>query len=305
MFIAPIDLTVAEATAFALHRLNEHPVVEFRKPDFSKHQLDPSVTAVVVSLYYLHYDIAEALAISKQARSMGIAFFAVIDSVNVSWMFSDFGGSHIVDAHTPPLKRDERTGEREALTNKIEEFEFCDFSTYVTSPVNEKYWMTKPSFPSDVFLFVHFYLKFRSVQRPMDKDPSPKRTRRDDRNFAAFIEEQLAEASKLSPRVSKFLGKRTGAEFAAHLIQVYETQLTVPSSPHMAAIHGALVTQELIKFVTKRDPPLVNSLVIHNEECSAIVVKQPASLSSKIISSGHEDKDDIEIVTGGKDVVLD
>ena len=281
--------------------------MEFRKPDFSKHQLESSISAVVVSLSYLHYDISEALAISKQARTMGIAFFAIIDSVNVSWMFSDFGPSHIVDAHTPPLKRDERTGDRAALTNRIEEFEFCDFSTYVTAPAHDKYWISKPAFPSEVYLFVHFFLKFRSSHRPDDKDPSPKRTRRD-RSFLTFLETQLTEAASVSARVGKFLGKRTIPEFAALLVDKYESRLSDPSLPHIAAIHGALVTQELIKYVTKKDPPLVNSLVIHNEECSAIVVKQPVSLSSKIISSGgHDnDQDDIEIVTnGGNNVVLD
>jgi len=274
--------------------------VEFRKPEFSKHQLDSSISAVVVSLPYLDYDLGEVSAISAHARSMGIAFFAVIDSVNICWMFSDFGPSHVVDAHTPPLKRDDRTGDRAALTNRVEEFEFCDFSTYLTAPINDKYLINKPSFPSEVFIFVHFFLHYQSARRRIVEkdDPSPKRARRDV-DFDVFLREALAEASSQTPRVARYLGTQTPAEFANHLIREYHSRLALPALPHLAAIHGALVTQEVIKYVTNKDPPLVNSIVIHNEECSAIVVKQPPHLSSRIITSGDQDDgNDVEIVSG-------
>jgi hypothetical protein len=297
-------MSVAEATAFSLHRLNEHPSVEFRTSSSSEQQLDTSIAAVVVSLSYLDFDIDKALSISREARAKGIAFFAVVDSWNVSWMFSDFGASHIVEAHTPPLRRDDRTGDRTSTSNRIEEYEFCDFHSYVGAPMNDKYWDSKPSFPSEVFLFVYFYLRFRSSKSLVeDKDPSPKRVRRAATTFSQYLQDTLTETP--SARFSKYLGSRSVAEFCYYLSSQYEAHIQQPAPPHIAAILGALVTQEIIKYVTKKDPPLVNSLVIHNEECSAVVVKQPPSLSSRIISSTIDaiQENDVEIVTTAANMV--
>jgi hypothetical protein len=273
--------------------LNEHPTVEYRTRQNSKKQLDDSISAVVLSMSYLNYDVSEAVSLSMQARALGVAFFAVIDSTNVSWMFSDFGPCHTVDAHTPPLKRDDRTGDRSGITNKIEEYEFCDFSAYIASPMHDKYTNTKTSFPSEVFLFIHFFLQYHAGRIISEKAPSPKRARRE-KTFEEFLIDNLSE----SPRLVKYLGQRSAGHFATHLITEYNSKLALPSSPHIAAILGALVTQEVIKYVTRKDPPLVNSIVIHNQECSSVVVRQPQSLSSKIISDNPVVDDDLQVVTG-------
>jgi hypothetical protein len=111
-----LGLTVGEATATALGRLNEHPKV-LNLSAFKSRNLDlDDITAVVVSIPYLNFDIEELVRLSDLARSRNIGFFSVIDSGEISWMFSDFGPKHIVDAHTPPLKRDDKTGERKAIS---------------------------------------------------------------------------------------------------------------------------------------------------------------------------------------------
>lgn len=63
---------------------------------------------------------------------------------------------------------------------------------------------------------------------------------------------------------------------------------------HFGAIQGALVSQEIIKYVTKRDPPLVNTLLINQEDCSCVVWKHPASLQKRIVKTGESDE--VEIV---------
>ena len=101
--------------------------------------------------------------------------------------------------------------------------------------------------------------------------------------------------------MSKFF-KSEGTDVVTRMTEMAEAVSTGQESPpHIAAIHGALVTQELIKFVTKRDPPLVNQIIINPTDCGAVVVKTPASLLSRVVSGdvdGDSDNDDVEVVNG-------
>jgi len=269
-------MTVGEATSTALGRLNVHPKIS-HVPSSNSRSLDCSdLTAVVVSIPYLRFDIQEVVGLSDLARSKNLGFFALIDTARVSWMFSDFGAQHIVDAHTPPLKRDDKTAERKAV-DRIEEFEFADLRTFTLSQLNNKYWTNKTSFPRDVFLFVHLYMQYR-LGLVGDAEPSSspraKRLRHSDKiDFETFVR--------------NFKHVHITEELISQLVHLQDCGPV--SAPHIAAIHGALATQELIKFITKKDSPLVNTIAMNSIDGGAIVLKQPSSLESRII---HEDKDD-------------
>jgi hypothetical protein len=277
-------MTVGQATAVALGRLNEHPRVSSVTAFESRTFEIESVTAVVVSIPYLSFDIVEVVRLSDSARSKNLGFFAIIDTCEISWMFSDFGPKHIVDAHTPPLKRDDTTGERKAV-NRIEEYEFCDFKMYIESPIdNSKYWVIKPSVPSDVFLFVHLFMKWRLGDSKLER--SPKRLRRDTKS-------EDIDNEDFEKFVSKYLKENSRVKSIDRICSMVKL-LNEPSNPYFAAIHGALVTQELIKFVTKKDSPLVNTISMNVNDGGAIVVKQPGSLRYYV----HEttEKDEVEEV---------
>ena len=211
-------------------------------------------------------------------------------------MFSDFGACHTVEEHTPPLKRDDRTGERKSV-QKVEEHEFADLETFVCAELQEKMVSAKSSFPTSQFLFVHFYLRFLNAQSTHE-DPSPKRARRSSAKSCTFGEFLTRKVSVLSAstnsRIARFFSTPNSNAVCSSLERI-ESKLRTECAPFQAAILGALVSQEVIKFVTKRDPPLVNSLVVNPADCGCVVLKHPQSLSSRSMTPPPEDE--VELVT--------
>ena len=271
------------------------------------------VSATVVSAGYLDYNYKEIAQLSASCRAHGIAFFLVFDSSAISWAFSDFGQTHVVDSYTPPLKRDENTGERKA-ENKIEEFSFASFSQYASMPVEDNIVINKPSFPNAQAMFVKLYLEW--AQDPSHEVPEPKRARVSSESpkkssvssFPDFVRSTLASLS-LTGRGEKYLlsSRETLVESILAVFAEFEKKLE--SLPHIAAILAALVTQEVIKYVTKRDPPLVNQIMINPTDCGAIVVKTPKSLSSRVISNVEPEQamegDEVQILNGNSVDVSD
>jgi hypothetical protein len=272
-----------------------------------------SASAVVVSLRYISFDIIEAIRISDLCRESGVGFFLILDSMPVSWMFSDFGKKHVVESHTAPLKRDERTGERKAEA-QIEYHEFARLSEYIASEVEGNVSNGKASFPSKEILLVKFFLEHRFNQGREREGSSPKRSRQAesmakgrDLTFLEFLDKRIAELSTLTGKVGKY--------FAACkedvVIWMEEAEKQVRSEqgtlPHTAAVLGALVSQELIKFITKRDRPLVNQIVINPRDFGAIVVKTPSRLVSEVVKEdGPVADNEVEIVGSvGQNDILD
>lgn len=271
------------------------------------------VSALLVSAGYLDYNYGEIAQLSTACRAHGIAFFLVFDSSAISWAFSDFGQTNVVESHTPPLKREEKTGERKA-ENKIEEFSFASFSQYASMPVEDNIVINKLSFPTAQAMFVKLYLEW--AQDPGHGVPEAKRARVSSGSpkkstvsyFPDFVRSTLASLS-LTGRAEKYLSSSRETLVESILAVFAEFEKKLESLPHIAAVHGALVTQEVIKYVTKRDPPLVNQIMINPADCGAIVVKTPRSLSSRVISSGETegamDGDEVEILNGNRVDILD
>ncbi len=105
----------------------------------------------------------------------------------------------------------------------------------------------------------------------------------------------MDELSKAEGRVGKTLAsfKDSGLD---ELVRKFNEDLLKPSLPHMAAIHGALVAQEIVKFITKRDIPLVNQIIINPKDSGCLVIKTPTSLGSRVISDDAEKEEEVEIV---------
>jgi ubiquitin-like 1-activating enzyme E1 A len=305
----PSGMSVGEATAVAARRLNEHPRVTCMPASESRSEKTLSdVQAVVCSLQYLGMDLAEALRLSSLCRSHGVGFFLLFDCAAASWMFSDYGASHIVESHTAPLKRDERTGDRKA-DSKVEEFAFTDLSGFIGSDIESNVANPKASFPRSEILFVRFMLEWLKLS--CAAEPSPKRTRRSaspsrraqaDSSFSDFVFQRMAELSQSPGRVGKMLSNSV-TDLVDSLV-AKESIMGIEVEPYVAAIHGALVAQEIIKFVTKRDVPLVNQIIMHPGDCAAVVVKTPMALSSRVISGDEPDEDDVELVNGSSVVAL-
>lgn len=288
-------LSVGKATSIAAHRLNEHPAIScMRESEVGLESTMASISALIVSLASIDFNADRAKALSLECRKQGVAFFLVMDSREVSWMFSDFGKKHIVDSHTAPLKRDERTGERSALKT-IEEFQFVDLEEYIASDLDAKLLKTKSSYPLKEVLFMKFFLEWMSKEKHgKDEERSPKRTRL--QTFPEFVEKHLED---------KFSGSRKDELVEAIRHMQERVRLDQGALPHIAAIHGALVSQEVVKFITKRDPPLVNQIVINPIDCGAVTVKTPATLSSQVIGGDSKEEDDVELVFTASDSNLD
>ena len=302
----PSGMSVGEATATAARRLNEHPRVTCMTSAVARSEKTlSSLQAVLCSLQYLCTDVEEALRLSRACRMHGVGFFLLFDSAAASWMFSDFGKTHVVESHTAPLKRDERTGERKA-ESRVQEFEFVGLESLISSDIESNLAHPKPSFPKHEILFVRFLLEWLHQSHA---EPSPKRTRRStgsvkagQESFRAYVESRVFSLSESGGRIGKFFSS-SSAELVSAVIAKHEI-MHDEVQPHVAAIHGALVSQEIIKFVTKRDVPLVNQIVINPSDCGAIVIRTPFSLSSKVTGGDDEEDDEIEVVNGNSVVDL-
>jgi hypothetical protein len=306
--LAGSSMTVGEATARACRQLNEHPSVSWA------HQSDvtqriPSVNAVVCSFPSIDYHTIQSIA--GQCRDLNKAFFLVVDSQAANWSFSDFGKSHVVETHTAPLKRDERTGDRKA-DNRVIEYSFASFDELQTHPVEANIANTKPYFPLHEVFFVRFLFEYLHKQDEQS-GPSPKRTRRSSspshkstgKSFMGFVSDRIDDLARSEGKIGKTFSSIPKSSLIECLTEKHNC-LNVPSMPHFAAIHGALVSQEIVKYITKRDVPLVNQIVLNPNDCGAIVVKSPMSLASRLISGGDESDNDVELVNGvSNEQVLD
>ena len=287
-------MTVGEATALACRRLNEHPSVKWAS------QVDlisrvASCDAAVCSFPVVDFHTIRSVA--NQVRQKGKSFFCIVESSTCSWAFSDFGASHTVESHTAPLKRDERTGDRKS-DNRVLEYAFSSFEEWLSAGFESNMMISKPYFPFNEVLFVRLLMEFHAREDGASA-PSPKRSRKSDStktSFRSFVETRLTELEKSSPKLGKIIQPNISS--LIELLDQMERSISIPALPHMAAIHGALISQEIVKFVTKRDVPLVNQIVLNPSDCGAIVLKTPMSLSSRVVAGGHDSEDDIELVNG-------
>ena len=195
------------------------------------------------------------------------------------------GPTHVVDSHTAPLRRDERTGDRSA-DQRVIEYEFTSFEDFIEYKLQSH--SVKPSFPLAEILFAKLFTEFTSRDYE-DGSPNPKRARR---SHSPLKSEKWSDF--ISQKIESLGGKITDS-LIADLKQKME-DLHLPSLPHFAAIHGALVSQEIMKYITKRDIPLVNQIVLNPRDCGALVVKTPVTLSSRIIDSGSNENEEVQVV---------
>jgi hypothetical protein len=312
-----LGISVGEATATAVKRLNEHPsVVSMNFGEVVSGSILDKVQSIVWSLPLHQGNFHGMLKLSQICREKGISFFLLVDSICINWMFSDFGRAHIVDSHTAPLKRDDRTGERKS-DNKIEEFEFISLKEFISTSIEDNLVNNKSSFPRNECLFMKLFLEWLLISGESHETdgPSPKRTRRSaspsrkdsQETFDVYVKRRIDQLAGTGGRVGKFF-KSSGQESLLKILDMHtQVQTGKESLPHMAAIHGALITQEVIKYITKRDPPLVNQIVLNPHDCGAIVVKTPMRLKSRVLSSGTQDEDDdVELVENSNHIdVLD
>ncbi len=296
-----IGLSVAQATSVALHNLNEHPEVLYVEAGWkSTDRKLYGLSAIVVSLSYLDFSLDEVVRLSNLARTRRIGFFVVSDSLSLSCVFSDMGELHVVEEYTAPVKRDERTGERQTET-KREEFEFVDFKGFLDNldQIPPK-WMKRHQKRSGVlanhFLFLSLFLKYKNEGK---NESSPKRVK-------------IASLLPASTSFEKFLRvELLGGSFSLSeenqtiLVEVFSkmfSDVSTPASPEAAAILGALASQEIIKYITKRDPPLVNVILLNPGDCSAVVEKCPVGMGYRLIQPAEAAE--VEEVKGaGIDVI--
>jgi hypothetical protein len=287
-------MTVGEATALACRRLNEHPSVSWA-PQIELPSRVASYDAVVCSFPVVDFHTIRSVA--SQVRQSGKSFFCIVESSTCSWALSDFGVSHTVESHTAPLKRDERTGDRKS-DNRVMEYSFSSFEEWLSAGFESNMMVSKPFFPFNETLFVRLLLEFHAREDGASA-PSPKRSRKSDStktSFRTFVETRLAELEKSSPKLGQIIQPIFSS--LIELLEKMEQSISVPALPHMAAIHGALISQEIVKFITKRDVPLVNQIVLNPSDCGAIILKTPMSLSSRVVAGSHDSEDDIEVVNG-------
>jgi hypothetical protein len=296
------SLTAGQATVEAARRLNAHPSILAISAEQIADNIQ-NVDAVVITSPLTEF--SRVLSIAKSCRELKKCVFIVFDSAAASWAFSDMGQAHVVESHTAPLRRDERTGDRKSDQRTIE-YQFASFDEFLSSGFEPNIGVSKPFFPLPEILFVRLYLEYVGKPRE-DAAPSPKRTRRSaspsrvtgsgsSSAFRAFVTDKLHSLANMEGRLGKTF-KQLEVTLTNDIVSKYE-RLNEPSPPHFAAIHGALVSQEIVKFITKRDIPLVNQIVVNPRDCGCIVVRTPMGLGSRIIDSGNQDEDEVEVVTG-------
>lgn len=213
---------------------------------------------VIAALSVFGWDVARACAVDAACRKVSASFLLTIACGELAFFFSDLGGGeHVVQEYTAAS-----SGPADASAE------------------------AKPPEPQT--------LRFASLQQWLDGITGILQAGKCDGSvafvalFAAFLRESPSKTPETSAAAfDAFVkGKGSGAptvEGVPNLQDAYDLFFMEPLM-HVASVIGGLLAQEVIKAITKRDVPLLNSVCFNAHTGAALVEQIPmpdASASKK------------------------
>mmetsp|Transcript_123574 Transcript_123574/g.357365 ORF Transcript_123574/g.357365 Transcript_123574/m.357365 type:complete len:348 (+) Transcript_123574:111-1154(+) len=217
---------------------------------------------VICSLGVLDFDPALASVVDRVCRQVGPSFFLTLSAGELAFFFSNLN-THVVQ---------ERSGAQGAgatastQTGGPETIEFPSLAEFLSlSPAELQRQKADAS-----FMLVALFLAFAG-------DRGKKAVPNAGADFAAFCAE-----AKCVPSVDGF----------ADLLHAYACFFVEPLM-HVASVASGLLAQEVIKAITKRDVPLVNSICFNAHTGAALVERLPAPAKPAVKRKAEEIATDI------------
>lgn len=199
---------------------------------------------VCVGLGVLGWDLGLARAVNDACRQVGASFFLSVNAGEMALFISDLK-DHTVQEYSSAQ------GAPEAPKREPELFSFPSFREWMG--VSASRLQQDPKVDPAFILFRSFFAFLEDGERPLENGAAAR--------FETFCGGHL----KAKPQV-------TGVE---SLAQVY-SHFFVEPLVHVASITGGLLAQEVIKAITKRDQPLLNTVLFNAHASVALVEHLPA-----------------------------
>lgn len=194
------------------------------------------------------YDASRLCEVDAACRAVGAGFFLTASAGQSAMIFSDLH-NHVVKERSPPQ------GSQEATKEVEEKFDFPSFQEFVELGLDE---MRTAKVDASFDLYQRFFAFLMSEKAPLDA-AAPDR-------FASTCK-SIAAGGLCS------IGLETPADF-------YRLTLFEPLA-HVSSILGGLLSQEVIKAITQRDPPLFNTILFSAPSSTALVEVLPPPNASK------------------------
>jgi len=202
---------------------------------------------VVVAAGVLGFDFDRAAAVDAACREVGAGFILTASAGEMAFFFSDFQ-EHVMQERSSAQGAEPSA---QAQESQSETFSFPSFSDWLA--VSPEVLQQK-KVDASILLVALFAAFLRGGGKA-----SPE--------AAAGFEAFCRDTAKCVPKIDGIAGgvkEAFGHFFVEPLI-------------HVASILGGLLAQEVIKSITKKDPPMLNSVCFNAHTCAALVELIPAA----------------------------
>lgn len=201
---------------------------------------------VCVSLGILGWDVELACAVDDLCREVGASFFLSMSAGEMVFFFSDLQ-EHTVEEHTPIQ------GAPEGTKRPAETLRFPSLRDWLTCTVARLEQDPGPRGIDPAFVLIRAFVAFLQEDgKPLDDAAATR--------FESFCRKNLRAAHQVP-----------GGDCLA---DAYQRFLMEPLM-HVASVAGGLLAQEVIKGITKRDMPLLNSVIFNARASVALVEELP------------------------------
>jgi ubiquitin-like 1-activating enzyme E1 A len=195
------------------------------------------------------YDGARLCEVDAACRAVSAGFFLTASAGQSAMIFTNLH-SHVVKERSPPQ------GSQEATKSVEEKYDFPSLQEFVELGLDD---MRAAKVDAAFDPFQRIFAFWMSEKSPLDAAAADR--------FASTCK-SIAAGSLCS------VGLETSSDF-------YRLALLEPLA-HVSSILGGLLSQEVIKAITQRDPPLFNTVLFSAATSSALVeVLPPLSASKK------------------------
>eukprot|EP00933_Yihiella_yeosuensis_P016268 TRINITY_DN13967_c0_g1_i2.p1 TRINITY_DN13967_c0_g1~~TRINITY_DN13967_c0_g1_i2.p1 ORF type:complete len:346 (+),score=80.37 TRINITY_DN13967_c0_g1_i2:90-1127(+) len=216
----------------------------------SKEKLKAAVKGfdvVVLGLGVLGYDFDCVAAIDAASREVGSCFILTVSAGELCFFFSNLN-EHVMQDRSAAQGAAEPTGPVKPM--EPETFSFPAFSEWLNCKPSE----LAAKKTDDSFLLVSLLASFlRNGGKALQSS-------------ADGFEGYCRDTAKCVPNVD---GVASMKEAFGHFL--------VEPLMHVASVLGGLLAQEVIKAITKKDPPMINSVCFNAHTCAALVERIPAA----------------------------
>jgi ubiquitin-like 1-activating enzyme E1 A len=251
----------AECSAARLQEMNPLSVVGVSKdeppaPEAGDAKFSETIKGfdvVCIGFGVINWDVARACAIDAACRASGACCFLSVSAGELAFFFSDLN-EHIMQERASAQSGGAGTTASTENSSGPETFSFASLKEWVACQPSV---LLKEKVDPSVLL-VSLFLAFRQQSGGVaDVDAGEK--------FAEYCTTAKCEPELKGMPVLK---------------DMYSLFFVEPLM-HVASIMGGLMAQEVIKAITKRDPPLVNCVCFNAHTGASIVERIPSQVASK------------------------